>query len=162
GGTPRTWAVGFSIGTKGYIGTGLDTTTLNQSRAKDFWEYNSITNVWTKKADFGGTGRYGAVGFSIGAKGYIGTGNDLANENDIIYDPIYASAFSIGNYGYVLTDDSGAGSDFGEYDPVTNTWVRVANLAQTRNEGVGFSIGNYGYIGTGNQSGRKKDLWRYT
>ena len=33
-------------------------------------------NTWTQKADFGGTGRNGAVGFSIGSKGYIGTGYD--------------------------------------------------------------------------------------
>ena len=44
---------------------------------KDFWEYDPATNAWTQKADFGGTARYGAVGFSIGSKGYIGTGSDL-------------------------------------------------------------------------------------
>ena len=33
-------------------------------------------NTWTQKADFGGTARYSAVGFSIGSKGYIGTGVD--------------------------------------------------------------------------------------
>ena len=40
----------------------------------DFWEYDPSTNVWTQKADFGGGARSGAVGFSIGSKGYIGTG----------------------------------------------------------------------------------------
>ena len=43
---------------------------------KDFWEYDPATNAWTQKADFGGTARDGAVGFSIGSKGYIGTGYD--------------------------------------------------------------------------------------
>ena len=33
-------------------------------------------NTWTQKADFGGTARSSAVGFSIGSKGYIGTGYD--------------------------------------------------------------------------------------
>ena len=41
---------------------------------KDFWEYDPATNTWTQKADFGGTTRSVAVGFSIGSKGYIGTG----------------------------------------------------------------------------------------
>ena len=41
---------------------------------KDFWEYDPAANTWTQKADFGGTARDGAVGFSIGSKGYIGTG----------------------------------------------------------------------------------------
>jgi hypothetical protein len=31
---------------------------------------------WTQKDDFGGTVRSNAVGFSIGGKGYIGTGSD--------------------------------------------------------------------------------------
>ena len=69
GGGPREQAVGFSIGGKGYIGTGY-----NGPYRQDFWEYDPATNTWTQKADFGGTARYGAVGFSIGSKGYIGTG----------------------------------------------------------------------------------------
>src|SRR5262249_49592523 len=32
---------------------------------------------WTQKADFGGTARYWATGFSIGSKGYIGTGYNV-------------------------------------------------------------------------------------
>ena len=43
---------------------------------KDFWEYDPAANIWTQKADFGGTEREYAVGFSIGSKGYIGTGYD--------------------------------------------------------------------------------------
>ncbi len=50
-------------------GTGSDGLYL-----KDFWEWDQATNVWTQKANFGGTARIGAVGFSIGNKGYIGTG----------------------------------------------------------------------------------------
>ena len=46
--------------------------------AKDFWEYDPIANTWTQKADFGGTARAVAVGFSIGSKGYIGTGFDCS------------------------------------------------------------------------------------
>src|SRR5205823_3443014 len=33
-------------------------------------------NTWTQKADMAGLGRYAAVGFSIGNKGYSGTGFD--------------------------------------------------------------------------------------
>ena len=44
----------------------------------------SSTMSWTKKAAFGGTAREYAVGFSIGNKGYIGTGQDQGgvNKND--------------------------------------------------------------------------------
>ena len=49
---------------------------LGYGYTKDFWEYDPAANTWTQKADFGGTARHGAVGFSIGSKGYIGTGRD--------------------------------------------------------------------------------------
>ncbi|HRX10351.1 MAG TPA: kelch repeat-containing protein, partial [Draconibacterium sp.] len=74
-GVPRSDAVGFSIGDKGYIGTGYD----GDDRLSDFWEYNPSQNYWTQKADFPGVARTGAVGFGIGDKGYIGTGYDGDN-----------------------------------------------------------------------------------
>ncbi|MBI4726765.1 hypothetical protein HY768_06025 [candidate division TA06 bacterium] len=40
----------------------------------DLWEYDTTSDTWTRKADFPGTPRDRAVGFSIGTKGYIGTG----------------------------------------------------------------------------------------
>ena len=67
----RTEAVGFSIGNKGYFGTGIDDAAQVY---KDFWEYDPALNIWTQKANFGGVARDNAVGFSIGLVGYIGTG----------------------------------------------------------------------------------------
>jgi N-acetylneuraminic acid mutarotase len=75
GGFGREGAVGFSIGTKGYIGTGSDSIGYTQ----DFWEWDQVTNVWTQKATFAGAARANAVGFSIGTKGYIGTGMGVSN-----------------------------------------------------------------------------------
>lgn len=132
GGTSRYAAVGFSIGNKGYVGTGMDGTVK-----KDFWEWDKNTNVWTQKADFGGAARYSAAGFSIGTKGYIGTGMDGTSTRR---------------------------KDFWEYDPSTNVWTQKADFAGTAREGaVGFSIGSLGYIGTGQESVSvfKKDFWEY-
>src|SRR6185503_2590366 len=67
-----------------------------QTFSRDFWEYDPSLDSWTQKADFGGTAREGAVGLSIGGKGYIGTGKDSSGERN----------------------------DFWEYDPVTNTWLQ--------------------------------------
>src|SRR5262245_56615919 len=64
GGGIRYAAVGFSIGDKGYMGTGYGTAYMN-----DFWEYDPVTNIWTQMADFGGAPRYFACGLSIGSKG---------------------------------------------------------------------------------------------
>ena len=41
---------------------------------KIFGSTNQIRHTWAQKPDFGGTERYGAVGFSIESAGYIGTG----------------------------------------------------------------------------------------
>jgi N-acetylneuraminic acid mutarotase len=177
GGTARSMAVGFSIGDKGYIGTGSDSPT---SRRNDFWEYDPASNTWTQKADFGGTGRFGAVGFSIEDKGYIGTGYAGSNTRDFWeYDPAAntwtqkadfggterqgAVGFSIGSRGYIGTGYSTSYTrDFWEYDPAANTWTQKADFGGTgRSKAVGFSIGSKGYIGTGNTGSNTSDFWEY-
>ena len=76
GGVKRQGAVGFSIGTKGYIGAGM---LYGNYTYFDFWEYDPSANTWTQKVDVPGGKRGYAVGFSIGTKGYIGTGKDGFN-----------------------------------------------------------------------------------
>ncbi len=179
GGGARRFGVAFSIGTKGYLGTGTDGT-----YKKDFWEFDPGTNVWTQKADFGGTARQHAVGFAIGAKGYVGTG--LASTSPTYpvdfweFDPSlntwtakanfggvgrYAAvAFSIGTKGYLGTGYTGSANltDFWEYNSLTNAWVAKANFAGTaRRYGVGFSIGSKGYLGTGYDTGYLNDFWEF-
>ena len=41
----RGGAIGFSIGSKGYMGTGYD----GSSSTKDFWEYDPSVNTWTER-----------------------------------------------------------------------------------------------------------------
>jgi N-acetylneuraminic acid mutarotase len=184
GGAPRDQAVGFSIDGKGYIGTGISDT---YSFLKDFWEYDAAANSWDQKADFGGTARYAAVGFSIGSRGFIGTGFDgvafpnvtkdfweyiPATDTWIQINPLPAAkrsgavGFSIGNKGYVGTGYDNMTNylkDFWEYDPVAIAWMQKADFAGTaRFYDVGFSIGSKGYIGTGyDGNGSKKDFWEY-
>lgn len=179
-GTVRSMAVGFSIGSKGYIGTGEDSSGLK----KDFWEYNSGNNTWTQKTDFDGTARRGAVGFAIGGKGYIGTGEDANGYKKDFweYDTINnlwiqksdfagtarnnAVGFSIGSRGYIGTgqDNDSLRSDFWEYDTTSDSWSQKANFGGTaRSDAVGFSIGGKGYIGTGEALGPvyPTDFWEY-
>src|SRR5262249_40561707 len=112
------YAVGFSVGSKGYIVTGSH---LGLTYSREVAEYDPVTDTWTRKADFGGIGRYDAVGFSIGNKGYVGLGFD-SHLNGL--------------------------SDFWEYDPANDTWTRKADFGGgPRFRPVGFSIGNKGYIG---------------
>src|SRR6185295_4565052 len=98
----------------------------------DWWEYDPATDTWTQKADYAGGKRIQAVGFTVGNKGYVGTGRDQNfNEHN----------------------------DFFEYDPLTNAWTPIANLpAQGRQGGVAFTITKYGYVGTG---GSLSDFYQY-
>ncbi len=139
GGTGRLYAAGFSIGNKGYVGLGNTNENVGTD-LKDFWEYDPSTDSWTREADFAGSARHGATAFSIGSKGYVGTGQ---------------------------IDESAVKNDFWEYDPATNAWTQKANFGgAARGYAAGFSIGNNGYIGTGlneiNGYTHYKDLWAYT
>ena len=145
-------------------------------------------NTWTQKANFGGVARCYAVGFCIGAKGYIGTGfniNGSSLYNDFWeYDTTantwtqkanfgggargWAVGFSIGSKGFIGTGVdifSNYRNDFWEYDPTTNTWTQKANFGGTpRVSAVGFSIGSKGYIGTGEITTPYtfyNDFWEY-
>ena len=179
GGLSRQGAASFTIGSKGYIGTGQDAA---RNKTNDFWEYDPTNDTWTQKANFGGSGRINAVGLSIGSKGYIGTGYDVGNKRDFWeYDPTLntwtqkanyggtfrtgATGFSIGNKGYIGTGKSGTRkNDFWEYDPATNTWAQKANFPGTGRDGAtSFSIGTKGYLGLGfDISGSiKSDFYEY-
>jgi N-acetylneuraminic acid mutarotase len=184
----RDCAVGFSIGTKGYIGIGGKLDDSPDSYYKDFWEWDQTTNVWTKKADYPGNSTGAAVGFSIGRKGYIGTGfgdgPNLSNDfwewdqetnvwtkrADFEGAPRgYATGFSIGNKGYIGTgygDGSTLYNDFWVWDQETDVWTQKTNFGgMARNAAVSFSIGNKGYIGTGitgvNPNYAFQEFWEY-
>lgn len=177
GGRARAGAVSFSIGSKGFVGTGAN----GYDRRQDFWEYDPSTDTWTQKADFGGPGTYSTVGFSIGTKGYIGTdGNEFweydpaaniwTRKADFPGEPrVHPTGFSIGDKGYIGTGDAGSvyvipKKDFWEYDPATNTWTQKADFGgEARTDATGFSIGTKGYIGTGTPDGfeDRGDFWEY-
>ncbi len=184
------WGFNFSLAAS----ISLDPKTTYYYCYEFYNEFNSIKttakllthDIWTQKANFGGGKRYGAVGFTIGNKGYIGTGkSDFSSYHDDFweYNPLtntwtqkanfgggtraYAVGFSIGDKGYIgigKSDFSSYHDDFWEYNPSTNIWTQKANFGGgTRNGAVGFSIGNKGYIGTGSSSGYDyyNDLWEY-
>jgi hypothetical protein len=179
GGIGRFGAVSFSIGSKGYVGTGQ---VVGNTLSTDLWEYDTVTNSWQQKADFGGTPRYHAVGFSIGNRGYIGTGRDPAYKSDFWeYNPstntwtqkadvgfarVYATGFATSTKGYIGTGYDGSyHNSFRQYDPVSNTWTDMppfpgAGLAFD----ASFSINGKGYVGTGYNPGdgmESNELWEY-
>ncbi|HYV90134.1 MAG TPA: T9SS type A sorting domain-containing protein [Chitinophagales bacterium] len=182
GGMARMGAAAFSIGTKGYIGTGGDFYGVYHA---DFWEYDPSTDIWTQKADFPGTSRYRALAFSSDSNGYIATGWDgTVGTSDLWeYDPasnswtakanmggpgrLGAISFTIGSNVYAGTGYSlGFLSDFWEYNTVTNAWTQKADFAgQAKLYATGFSIGSIGYLGTGAETYSNgmgtNDFWEY-
>jgi N-acetylneuraminic acid mutarotase len=87
-------------------------------------------------ADFPGSARETAIGFSIGNKGYVGLGTDATY--------------------------SDKNKDFWQYDPSTNTWIKKADYPGTGIYGAtGFSVNDKGYVGLGGSAeyGQKKDFW---
>jgi hypothetical protein len=187
GAAARNGSFSFSIGNKGYVGTG---NTGGAGITDDFWEYDPATNVWSQKANFAGGLREKAVGFSIGLKGYAGTGNDLSTfKKDFWeYNPLtniwtkkadfaglprnQAIGFSIANKGYLGTGFAGSNGngiiisygDFWEYNPATNFWTQKATVGFISQGGwygcVGFAIGNKGYIATGVGAGGFTNILR--
>jgi SprB repeat/Secretion system C-terminal sorting domain len=179
GGIARSYAVGFSIGAKGYIGTGWD----GKNYFDDFWEWDQASNIWTQKASVGGVGRGDAVGFSIGTKGYIGTGLQLISPYSLKdfwewdqttnvwtqkanfggLDRRSSVGFSIGTKGYIGI--GGDVADFWEWNQVTDVWTQKADFAGgVRRNAVAFSIGAKGYIGTGSDNTSQslyRDFWEW-
>jgi N-acetylneuraminic acid mutarotase len=177
-GIPRAEAVGFTIGTKGYVGTGFD----GDDRLSDLWEYDAARNTWTQKADFPGIARNGASGFGTDSKGYIGLGYDgKFKYNDFYeFDPATntwtkktdfpgiartgAIAMTIDNKGYVGTGYSDNFlKDFWQYDPATDTWTQKSSLGGSKRKNAAcFVIGSTGYVLTGiDNNVYQNDLWAY-
>ncbi|MDB5013646.1 MAG: type sorting protein [Daejeonella sp.] len=190
-------AVGFSIGSKGYIGTGFTGTDGTEEDnyqgtselTNDFYEYDPQADTWTKRASFPGKLRQDAVGFSIGNKGYVGTGRnrDCYFQDFWEYDPqtnkwrkmadfpgvfpIDLVGFSIGDKGYVgsgfRTGTIGTGegevkSNFWEFDPQSNTWKLMPPFPSGYRENMlSFVVDGKGYVGGGSGDGNTQELWMF-
>ncbi|MEI8279738.1 MAG: kelch repeat-containing protein [Bacteroidota bacterium] len=126
----------FVIGSKVYIGGGVDTTNLIglsvTTPKNDFWQYDPATDAWTSKGHIPYDSSYleAPFAFSIGSKGYLSCGRHFSLYN--------------GSYGYVYED-----STF-QYDTLMNTWTPVALFTGARRfAGVSFVLNNIAYCGTG-------------
>jgi len=134
----RISTVSFVIDNKAYIGTGLG----DFAYFNDLWEFDPQTNGWIRKADLPLGIRYGAIAFTIGSLGYVGSGDYVFN-------------FPYDNY-------------FWSYNKSSNTWTRKADIpgGEHRANAFGFSIGSYGYVGGGTtESSYYQDpygFYRYT
>ena len=179
GGDARWYAIGFSIGNKGYIGTGGTVGGL----VYDFWEWEPVTDVWTQKAAYPEeTGIQGAYGISVGTKAYVVGGYNGTISTKFVYE--YNQSTNVWQkksdynkfvqFGFGFGIDSlayfGGGTtgtvvmeDLWAFDPSNNTWTQKANYGGgVRHSAVAFTINNKGYVGTGrNATAPVKDFYEY-
>lgn len=128
----RSSATAFTIGNKGYMGTGYD----GDDYYADFWSYDMETNSWQQLSDFPGIERSSATAFTIGTTGYMGTGYNGDSNEEL--------------------------DDFYSYNTLTNSWTAIASFGGTARYGaVGFGSDSFGYVGTGYDGSDKKDFWKY-
>ncbi|HTA83969.1 MAG TPA: T9SS type A sorting domain-containing protein [Bacteroidia bacterium] len=136
-GVARICPATFVIGNYAYIVTGQRSDSLPPHFTNECWQYNSSNDKWTQRANFPGVARGYAVGFSIGGKGYVGTGSQ--------YNQNYRK-------------------DFWAYDTATNTWSQITDFGGTaRISACGFSASGKGYLCFGDDSitGTRNDIWEY-
>lgn len=127
--------VAFAIGNKGYMGIGWVHQQGNNTPM--LFEYDQLTDKWTRKADFPGTLRSNAVFFALpNGRAYVGLGTTINN--------LYLN-------------------DLWEYNPVTDSWLRLEDFPGTaRYSAVAFTIGQKAYIGLGYDGNHKSDFWEFS
>ncbi len=127
----------FAIGGHIYIATGR-TGNADDAYACDVWEYDPLSNVWIRRADFPGTARGYALGLSVGGKGYLAFGQ------------LPGSALTLS-------------AEVWEYDASSDVWTRKADfLGGARAMAVGFVLGSDLYFGLGMDltNHNRRDFWR--
>ena len=166
-GAARESAFSYSVGGKGYIGTG------NNASAyfSDYWEYQPATDQWQQRADFPGRPRTLAACAGFGDRIYVGTGatDSLEKTKDFYSYNIStgawtqhadfmgsarrdAGSFIVDGIVYLGTGTDGIAyyKDIWKYDPETDVWTQMADFPSRERIGVSaFSIGNRGYMGLG-------------
>lgn len=148
----RHQAASFALNGKGYVSTGHQRN--EPDYLADTWEYDPSANVWTRKDDFAGGMRWGALGFAVGGYGYVGTGYDDNWLKDFYrFDPDAAegsqwtivngfpgykreggTAFVIDDVAYICLggNNSSLVNDFWKFDG--ETWTQLRDIADTNDD----------------------------
>ncbi len=119
----------LTVGNDMYTGTSLYELQTNNTApipSSKFWKYESATDSWVQKTNVPGNPRYGAIGFSLNGKVYIGGGISFDGQGNPIVN-----------------------QDFWEYTPSTNSWSPKAMIPI--NTGAQYaarslSMNNEGYM----------------
>jgi len=147
-GLERASATSFVINNKAYL-------TFGRQGAKgsvgltDCWEFDPAIYTWTRKSDFPGKGRVGAIAEVVDGKAYIGLGYNSGQD-------VYAT-------------DTVAFPDFWMYNPVDNSWTKKADFTKRTPDGdapvvscLSFVYQHWIYVfSLGVKNYKFSDVWRY-
>jgi N-acetylneuraminic acid mutarotase len=184
-GTARYNAIGFAIGSKGYVGTGYDGDEYNS----DFWEYNPSSDSWSEIKSYPGEKIEGGMALLINGKAYIcgGRNNGLYNTDFWEFDPTGSEivwtdkapsddesyytdfktavsrhdgvAFTVENKAFIMGGIASSGSTSGtvyEFDQTTSVWdARTTFEGSARSLAVAYVLEGRAFVGTG-QSGSSR------
>lgn len=80
----RASATTFTLHDRGFVCLGN-----NGGLLTDLIEYNPATDLWTLRAEYGGSNRKGAIAFVIDNKAYVGTGKGVSGKKSswYVYEP---------------------------------------------------------------------------
>lgn len=137
-GDARYGAVAFVVDGRAYVGTGYTDNLKGSSQKwfKDFYVFDGTS--WTTLAqEFPGDARYGAVAFTVGGKGYVGSGT-IEKNKDVV-------------------------NNYYAFDPATQTWGTAQTIGNKRKFGNAFVINNLAYICCGISDGGalQNDMWSF-
>lgn len=187
GGTARYDAIGFSSGTKGYVGTGYDGDGYNS----DFWEYDPAADSWREIKSYPGEKIEGGLAIVVNGKAYIcgGRNNGLYNTDlwefdasgeDIVwsnrtpdddvsyYDDFIdgvsrydAVAFTIGDKAYIVGGVASSGATSGsvyEFNSTSSEWdSRTSFEGSARSLAVAYVLDGRAFVGTGQNGSSRYD-----
>lgn len=78
----REFGACFAIGDTAYVATGDN----NPSLIPNVWQYDPNRDQWTERTAFQGAPRIGAIGFSVGGRGFVVTGG---TGGTLVYDDLW-------------------------------------------------------------------------
>ncbi len=141
-GTARTFAVGFGLLGKGYVGTGGQSNNYN---SQDFWKFDPSSNSWSQILNLPGTARGTATGIAHNGKGYIATGFSgdwLSDFWVLTLEPVYQMSVPFGGSVQI------AGDHLGDHEATQNIQLG-SNWLSNDGDDEGIIIDSDGNIGIG-------------
>lgn len=182
-GAGRTNLVAFTIGNKGYVGLGDS----NGPEYNDLYEYDAVTDSWTKMANMPVNSRTRATAIVAGGKAYIicGAQSPTSLLNEVWeFDPstnswspkadfppigrVFAAGFSINNMIYfgtgqgTMVGGNNTYKDWWEFNPATNIWTAKKDVPFGYiSNAQAFTIGSKCYFGATPYSSPSNGFWEY-